>query len=253
VPTPSVERKLAAIFAADVAGYSRLVAQAEVATLARPKACRAVIDQLIADHRGRIFNTAGDSVVADFASAVDAVQCAVAVQMPLADKRVGSAASEQMLFRIGIHVGDVLIDRTNLVGDGLNIAARLEELAAPGGICLSRAAFDQVEGKVDAVFADLGDQQFKNIVRPVRAYRVVLPSGQDPAVSGPIGGNNEAADQSFALAGALSTTVDRGQAYGDIYARALAKNDLERAKRTSEAHSNSVDRDAATSKIKRGS
>ena len=169
---PSVERKLAAIFAADVAGYSRLVGQDEAGTLAQLKACRTVIDRLIAEHRGRIFNTAGDSVVADFASAVDAVQCAVATQRSLADRRVGSAAGEPMLFRIGIHVGDVVVDGANLLGDGVNIAARLEGLAEPGGICVSSVVRDQIGNKLPLNFDDLGDQQVKNIAQAIRVYRV---------------------------------------------------------------------------------
>jgi class 3 adenylate cyclase len=129
VPVHPVERKLAAIFAADIAGHSRLMARDEVGTLARLKACRTIIDGLIASHRGRIFNTAGDSVVADFASAVDAVQCAVAVQASISTKNAGRADDEPMQFRIGVHVGDVMVDGENLLGDGVNIAARLESLA----------------------------------------------------------------------------------------------------------------------------
>src|ERR1700674_5378884 len=129
VPVDRVERKLAAIFAADIAGYSRLMARDEVGTLARLKACRVVIDELIASHRGRIFNTAGDSVVADFASAVDAVQCAVAVQAAITAENAGSTGEEPMQFRIGVHVGDIIVDGGNLLGDGVNIAARLESLA----------------------------------------------------------------------------------------------------------------------------
>src|SRR6202008_4849775 len=113
VPVHPVERKLAAIFAADIAGYSRLMARDEVSTLARLKACRAIIDELIASHRGRIFNTAGDSVVADFASAVDAVQCAVAVQAAIATENAGGTADEAMQFRIGVQVGDVMVDGSN--------------------------------------------------------------------------------------------------------------------------------------------
>ena len=140
MPAQPVERKLAAIFAADIAGYSRLMARDEVGTFSRLKACRAIIDELITSRRGRIFNTAGDSVVADFASAVDAVQCAVAVQATIATENAGGIADEPMQFRIGIHVGDVIVDGGNLIGDGVNIAARLEGLAQPGAICLSGAA-----------------------------------------------------------------------------------------------------------------
>jgi adenylate cyclase len=158
-------RKLAAIFAADVAGYSRLMGQDEVGTLRRLTACRAILDERIAAYRGRIFGSAGDSVVADFASAVDAVQCAVAVQEALAKE-------EQMRFRIGVHVGDVIVQGDNLFGDGVNIAARLEALAEPGGICISGTVCDQIGTKLPLAFTDLGEQQVKNIAQPIRAYRV---------------------------------------------------------------------------------
>ena len=172
MPGQPVERKLAAIFAADIAGYSRLMARDEVGTLARLKACRVIIDGLIASHRGRIFNTAGDSVVADFASAVDAVQCAVAVQAAIATEDAGGAADEPMQLRIGVHVGDVMVDGNNLLGDGVNIAARLEALAEPGAICVSAAARDHIGNKLPLGFDDLGDQQVKNIAQAVRVYRV---------------------------------------------------------------------------------
>jgi adenylate cyclase len=172
VPVHQVERKLAAIFAADIAGYSRLMAGDEIGTLGRLKACRAIIDELIAAHRGRIFNTAGDSVVADFASAVDAVQCAVAVQAAITTESTKQPADEPMQFRIGVHVGDVMVDGANLLGDGVNIAARLEGLADPGAICVSAVVRDQVGNKLPLGFDDLGEQQVKNITQPIRVYRV---------------------------------------------------------------------------------
>jgi adenylate cyclase len=132
----SVERKLAAIFAADVEGYSRLMGLDEVGTLRTLTAYRVVIDHLIAAHRGRIFSTAGDSLVADFASAVDAVECAVEMQEAIAKENTDRPAHEQMRFRIGIHVGDIIVQGGNLFGDAVNIAARLEALAEPGGICV---------------------------------------------------------------------------------------------------------------------
>src|SRR3954452_7800223 len=183
VPVQTVERKLAAIFAADIAGYSRLMARDEIATLARLKACRVIIDNLIALHRGRIFNTAGDSVVADFASAVDAVQCAVAVQTAIAEENSDRAADESMQFRIGVHVGDVMVDGDNLLGDGVNIAARLETLAEPGAICVSAAARDHIGNKLPLVFHDLGDQRVKNIAQAIRVYRVQMekPTAQPTA------------------------------------------------------------------------
>jgi adenylate cyclase len=156
-------RKLVGIFAADVAGYSRLMGQDEVGTLRRLTACRAILDQHIAAYRGRIFGSAGDSVVADFASAVEAAQCAVAVQEALANE-------QQMRFRIGVHVGDVIVQGANLFGDGVNIAARLEALAEPGGICISRVVRDQIRDKLPYAFEDLGEQNVKNIARPVRIY-----------------------------------------------------------------------------------
>ena len=165
-------RKLAAIFAADVAGYSRLMGQDEVGTLRRLTACRAILDELIAAYRGRIFGSAGDSVVADFASAVDAVQCAVAVQDSIGKDSAARPAGEQMRFRIGVHIGDVLVQGENLFGDGVNIAARLEALAEPGGICISGAVRDQIGTKLPIAFTALGDQQVKNIAQPIRAYRI---------------------------------------------------------------------------------
>ena len=172
MPVQPVERKLAAIFAADIAGYSRLMERDEVGTLARLKARRTIIDGLIASHRGRIFNTAGDSVLADFASVVDAVQCAVAVQAAITTESAERPADEPMKFRIGVHVGDVMVDGSNLLGDGVNIAARLESLAEPGAICVSATARDHLGNKLPLAFDDLGEQQVKNIVQPIRVYRV---------------------------------------------------------------------------------
>ena len=172
MPVQTVERKLAAIFAADIAGYSRLMARDELGTHAQLMTCRAIIDGLIASHRGRIFNTAGDSVVADFASAVDALQCAVEVQAAIAAVNAGRAAGEPMQFRIGVHVGDVIVEGSNLLGDSVNIAARLEALAEPGSIYVSAPARDHIGNKLPLGFDDLGDQQVKNIAQAIRVYRV---------------------------------------------------------------------------------
>src|SRR5271166_2084708 len=172
MPGRAVERKLTAILAADVAGYSRLMGADEVGTLQRLTACRVIVDGLIANHRGRIFNIAGDSVVADFASAVDAVECAVAVQEALAGENANQPAAKQMQFRIGVHIGDVIIQGDNLLGDGVNIAARLEALAEPSGICVSGAVYDQIGTKLAVSFIELADPQMKNIAQPVRVYRV---------------------------------------------------------------------------------
>jgi adenylate cyclase len=177
-----VERKLAVIFAADVAEYSRLMGVDEVGTLRTLQAYRAILDRLIAAHHGRIFNTAGDSVMADFASAVDAVECAVDAQEAIAKQNADRAAGERMRFRIGVHLGDVIVDGTNLFGDGVNIAARLQAMAAPGGICLSGAVRDQVGTRLPVAFIPLGEQRVKNIAEPVRAFTIATRSnGWAPA------------------------------------------------------------------------
>jgi TolB-like protein len=167
-----VERKLSAIFAADVEGYSRLMGQDEVGTLRTLTAYRVIIDHLIASHRGRIFTTAGDSVLADFASAVDAVECAVEVQEAVGKENADRPAGEQMRFRIGIHVGDIIVQGDNLFGDAVNIAARLEALAEPGGICVSGTVQDHIGTKLPVGFIDIGEQQVKNITQPIKAYRI---------------------------------------------------------------------------------
>ena len=167
-----VERKLSAILAADVEGYSRLMGRDEVGTLRTLTAYRVIIDRLIASHRGRIFNTAGDSLVADFGSAVDAVQCAIEVQEAIAKANMDRSPEEQMRFRIGIHVGDIIVQGDNLFGDAVNIAARLEALAEPGGVCVSGTVRDQIGTKLSVGFIDLGEQQVKNIAQPIRAYQI---------------------------------------------------------------------------------
>ena len=175
-----VERKLAVIFAADVAEYSRLMGLDEVGTLRTLQAYRAILDRLIAAHHGRIFNTAGDSVMVDFASPVDAVECAVAVQEAINKENANRPTGEQMRFRIGVHLGDVIVEGENLFGDGVNIAARLEALAEPGGICLSGAVRDQIGTRLPVAFAPLGEQRVKNIAEPVRAFKVAGASGGRP-------------------------------------------------------------------------
>jgi adenylate cyclase len=167
-----VERKLSAIFAADVEGYSRLMGRDEVGTLRTLTAYRVIVDRLIASHRGRIFSTAGDSVLADFASAVDAVQCAVAVQDAILKENADRSPDEQMRFRIGVHVGDIIVQGENLFGDAVNIAARLEALAEPGGICISGTVRDQIGTKLGVGFIGIGPQQVKNITQPIKAYRI---------------------------------------------------------------------------------
>jgi adenylate cyclase len=181
-----VERRLAAILAADVAGYSRLMGEDEEGTLAALRAIRREFgDPKIAEHRGRIVKTTGDGLLVEFASVVDAVRCAV--QRAMLARNAAVPAGRRIEFRMGINVGDIIIEDGDIFGDGVNIAARLEALAEPGGICLSAAAHDQVRDRLDIAFDDLGEQQVKNIARPVRAYRIAVaaPSRAAPPVAPP--------------------------------------------------------------------
>ena len=170
-----VERRLAAILAADVAGYSRLMGADEEGTLAALKAYRReLIDPKIAEHRGRIVKTTGDGALVEFASAVDAVRCAVEIQRAMGERNVTIPEDRRIEFRIGINVGDIIIDDSDIFGDGVNIAARLEGLAEAGDICISGRVHEDVQGKIDVSFEDAGDQQLKNIARPVKVYRIQL-------------------------------------------------------------------------------
>jgi adenylate cyclase len=169
----SVSRRLVAVFAADVEGYSRLMSADEVGTLKELTERRAILDKIIGEHRGRIANTAGDSVLAEFGSAVDAVECAVEAQTALAEANSSQAPDRRICFRIGIHIGDVMIRAGDLFGDGVNIAARLQSIAKPGGVCISGTTYDQVRKVLPITFADLGAVQIKNIREPIRAYQAV--------------------------------------------------------------------------------
>jgi adenylate cyclase len=176
-----VDRRLAAVLAADVAGYSRLMGIDEEGTLARLKAVRkALIDPTIAAHRGRIVKTTGDGMLIEFASAVDAVRGAVEVQRGMADQNASVPRDDRIEFRIGIHVGDIIIDDNDIFGDGVNVAARLEGIAEPGGVCMSNDAYRQVRGKVEMLCDDLGPQSLKNIAEPMQVWRVRL-TDQTPA------------------------------------------------------------------------
>src|SRR5262245_12974839 len=169
---PRVGRRLAAIVAADVVGYSRLMGLDEVGTARTLREHRKVTDALVTKHGGRLVKTTGDGVLLEFPSVVDAVDCAVAMQAVMAERNQGVPQDRCMLFRIGINLGDILIEGEDILGDGVNVAARLEGIAEPGGICLSASAYDQVRGKVAVEFIDLGEQSLKNIARPIRAYAV---------------------------------------------------------------------------------
>ncbi len=165
-----VQRKLTTILAADVEGYSRLMYADEEATLKTLKSYREIIDSLIAKHDGRLVGTAGDAVLVEFGSAVEAVRCAMSVQEDLAVCNEELSEDRRMRFRIGINVGDVMVEGDDLFGDGVNVAARLEGLCDPGEVYVSRSVYDQVVGKLDASFDDLGERTVKNIARPVRVY-----------------------------------------------------------------------------------
>src|SRR5262249_17264201 len=165
-----VERRLAAIVAADVAGYSRLMGLDEVGTARTLREHRKVTDALVAKHGGRIVKTTGDGVLLEFPSVVDAVECAVAMQAVMAERNQGVPEDRRMLFRIGVNLGDILIEGDDILGDGVNVAARLDGIGEAGGICISASAYDQVRGKVPVEFTDIGEQTLRNIARPIRAY-----------------------------------------------------------------------------------
>jgi adenylate cyclase len=176
-------RRLAAILAADMVGYSRLMGLDEAGTVQAMREHRAVADPLIAEHGGRVVKTTGDGVLIEFGSVVGAVECALGLQGLARERNAGTPAERRMEWRIGVHLGDVLIEGDDILGDGVNIAARLEGIAEPGGICLSDDAFRQVRGKVEAEFADLGEQSLKNIARPLRVYRVGSSSAARQPIS----------------------------------------------------------------------
>ena len=173
-----VHRRLAAILAADVVGYSRLMEADEEGTARSLRGCRQFIDGLIRDHRGRVFGSAGDSVIAEFASPVEAVRCAVEIQLRLGARNDDVPEDRRMNFRIGVNLGDVMIEDDNLLGEGVNVASRLESLADAGGVCLSQPVLDQVKKRLGLGYQYLGKQRVKNIKEPIRAYRV-LASPED--------------------------------------------------------------------------
>ena len=176
--TTQVKRRLAAILAADAVGYSRMMGANEEGTLRVLRAHRAVIDGIIAFHNGRIVNTAGDSVLAEFESAVEAVRCAVEIQDALKTRNDALPEAERMLFRIGVNLGDVMVSGENLHGDGVNVAARLESAAEPGGVFIASSVYDQIAGKLNLTFVDIGSRELKNIARPIHVYKL---SGTAPA------------------------------------------------------------------------
>lgn len=184
---PHLPRKLTTIFCADVQGYSALVEQDEVGTVARLKSFREVMIAGIERHHGRVINTWGDGLVAEFASPVEAVFCAVDVQRRLRARNAEDPAIPPMQFRIGINLGDVMVDGNDIYGEGVNVAARLEALAEPGGICIAGSVFEQVRRKLDIGFDFIGPREIKNITEPVPAYRVLLDGQPGGMQLGPVG------------------------------------------------------------------
>ena len=180
-----VKRKLAAILAADAVGYSRLMAADEEGTMKILSVHRSVIDGIIEFHEGRIVGTAGDSVLAEFGSPVEAVRCAVEIQDALKTRNDSLPEAQKMQFRIGVNLGDVMEKGEDLLGDGVNIAARLETIAEPGGICVSSSVYDQIAGKLDLGFVNIGTQMLKNIQRPIQVYRVERGGLRAPALAAP--------------------------------------------------------------------
>ena len=175
------ERKLAAILAADVAGYSRLMGADEEGTLAALKAHRrALVDPKIKEHRGKIIKTTGDGMLVEFASVVDAVRCAVEIQRGMGERNAGVPQAKRIEFRIGINLGDIIHDDNDIFGDGVNVAARLEGLAEPGGICVSQGVRDPVRDKLGFTFEDMGEQTVKNIARPIPTFRVRFEGAEPP-------------------------------------------------------------------------
>jgi adenylate cyclase len=178
-----MERRLAAIFAADVAGYSRLIGADEEGTLERLRAHRLeLIDPKIAQHQGRIVKSTGDGLLVEFASPVEAVRCAIEVQNGMADRNADVPQEQQLEFRIGINLGDVIVEEGDIYGDGVNVAARLEGIAEPGAVYISRAVRDFVDNKPEIVLEDLGEKPLKNIAKPVQVFRIGVP---DRAVRAP--------------------------------------------------------------------
>jgi adenylate cyclase len=197
---PPLERKLAAILAADVAGYSRMMGVDEEGTLATLSAYRTITDALIAEHGGHICGTAGDSVLAEFASVFSAVQCAVEIQRNLSRANEELVEERRMRFRIGVNVGDVMMKDGDIFGDGVNIAARIEGLADPGGICISRGVHDHVMRKLAYRFEDLGEKSVKNIAQPIRVFRLKFDSVELPG--------SDASERNGSGATAESATIE---------------------------------------------
>ena len=198
-----IERRLATILMADVAGYSRLMGENEERTVQVLRGHRQIFDELLRLHRGRIFNTAGDAVLAEFPSAVEAVRCATEIQAALHTRNEHLPADQRMLFRIGINLGDVIVQGGDLLGDGVNVAARIQSITEPGGICISGSVYDQIQNKLTLQFKQLGEQSFKNIAQPIRTFSI---SGTEVAPL-PAVGRRRVGQKGLLVAGAVAVLV----------------------------------------------
>jgi class 3 adenylate cyclase len=205
--SPALERRLATILSADVAGYSKMMGANEEATIKALRGHRAVFDALLKQHRGRVFNTAGDAILAEFPSAVDAVRCATEIQTALQTRNEHLPADQKLQFRMGINLGDVVVqDDGDLLGDGVNVASRIQTVAQPGGICISGSVYDQIQNKLTLQFKPLGDQQFKNIGQPIRTFTIT--HGEAGAL--PVGSRQLPAKALAVVAAALLAVIAGG-------------------------------------------
>jgi class 3 adenylate cyclase len=207
---PSLERRLATILMADVAGYSKMVGENEERTIEVLRGHREIFDEILRAHRGRIFNTAGDAILAEFPSAVDAVRCATEVQAALRTRNDHLAPEQRMMFRIGINLGDVIVQGSDLLGDGVNVAARIQTVAAPGGICISGSVYDQIQNKLSLQFRQLGEQTFKNIAQPIRTFSIT--DSEEGALAFPAARRGSKSRMLVAAAG-IVTMLAAGAAY----------------------------------------
>ena len=225
-----IERRLATILMADVADYSRMMGEDEERTVQVFRGHREVFDELLRLHRGRIFNTAGDAVLAEFSSAVEAVRCATEIQAALHTRNEHLPAEQRMLFRIGINLGDVIVQAGDLLGDGVNVAARIQSIAEPGGICISGSVYDQIQNKLTLQFKQLGEQSFKNIARPVRTFSI---SGSDAAALPAVGARRRYGGMGLRIAAAAAILVALGGGY--VVYRGYEANVADEARRVAQA------------------
>jgi class 3 adenylate cyclase len=225
----TLTRRLATILSADVAGYSRMMGEHEEATVQTLRGHRAVFDTLLKQHHGRIFNTAGDAILAEFPSAVEAVRCATEIQSALQTRNEHLPAGQKMLFRMGINVGDVLVQDGDLLGDGVNVASRVQSVAEPGGICITGSVYDQIQNKLSLQFKPLGDQRFKNISQPIRTFTITHGEGGALPVSNRFG---RSLARAVAVVGAIAVVVLAAAGYW-LYRDNEAKR-LEQAALTTE-------------------